>query len=78
MLSGDGVHHDQPLGKDGVPANFIENSKPVQHASSIRRQLQAGADLGELLGLFEDVGPLTGARYGERGGESTDAAAHNQ
>ncbi|MNO80653.1 hypothetical protein D3C76_718670 [compost metagenome] len=71
----DGVHHDQVVGEHRAVARRFADAEGIQGGIGVRAELDAGADLADLLGLFQQQhgDALLGECLG--GGEATDAAA---
>jgi hypothetical protein len=51
----------------------VEQAVPTQRPGRVGGKLEAGADLGELLGPLRHAYPQPGAAQQQRGGEATDA-----
>ncbi len=70
------VHLDRARAhRDG--AQVVGEAEPVQQPGRVRRDLDAGAHLGEVRRLFEHLASQPGAGECRRHGEPRDAGAHD-
>ncbi len=86
VLDGDGrhlslverIHHDEIVDVHRSAARALPDAERVERGKGVGPELDAGADLADLRGLFEhrDLESLSG--HGQRGREPADAAARNQ
>ena len=58
---------DQPPRQDPGREHLVEDAEPGEDASGVRRELQAGAQLGELRGALKDPDGDTGPGQRECG-----------
>ena len=77
-ITGQGAAEQQPARQDPDLDHPLQEPEPVQYARGVGRELQAGAELGELRGLLKhpDLVPVAG--QGQGGGQPADAAADDQ
>ena len=75
LLAGHAVHHDQAIDIDRLGAAGVADAEIVHGVKSVGADLDAGADLAELVGLLQhrDVAALVGEA--ERGRQTADPAA---
>jgi hypothetical protein len=72
---GQGVHGQQPARPDRRGEHVVEQAVLPQQPGCVGGELQAGAHLGELVGLLEHAHLEAGAAQHQRGGQPADAAA---
>jgi len=74
----EGVVHHHVVGIDRAAARLVADAQGVEGVEGVGAELDTGADLADLSGLFEDLHPEALAHEGEGGGEAADAAAGDE
>jgi hypothetical protein len=69
------VAHHHVLREHAQALRLLQQAVLVEYAGAVGRELDAGTDLAELLGPFEDAYTQPSAGEGERSAEAADAAS---
>ena len=78
LLGGQRIHQPELVDIDGHAARGFADAEIIEGMKRIRPELDAGADLAERGGLFQQDRADALLRQAERGGEAADAAAGDQ
>lgn len=77
LLTGDAIHHDQRININRPRPSGVANAEIVHGVKSVRTDLDACADLAELVGLFENRNAASLFGQSERGGQTANAATND-
>jgi len=78
LLGGQRIHQAQLVDIDRHGARRIADAQLIEGMERVRTQLDAGADLAQLGGLFQDDAASALARQAQGGGETADAGTGDQ
>ncbi len=78
LVRGQRAAQQQPARPDARLEHPAEHVQAGQHPGGVGRELQAGAELGELRRLLQNPDPVPVPRQRQGGGQPADAAAYDQ
>jgi len=76
--AGDRTHQHRLAWIEGIGGDPVDQAEPLEHPQRVGGELDADADLAELVGLLEHADRHALPRERQRGGQTTDATADDQ